>query len=90
VYHQYTITVADGKRDALAAHLASKGIGSGLYYPQPLHSQKVYEAVGHPKANCPVTEKITKEALSIPVHPSVTSEQVHFVADAIKEFAKTH
>ncbi len=90
VYHQYTITVADGKRDALAAHLASKGIGSGLYYPQALHTQNVYQNAGHPSANCPVTEKITKEALSIPVHPSVTLDDVRIVADAIKEFAKTH
>ena len=80
VFHQYTIKAEN--RDALKAHLDLKGIGNAVFYPMPLHSIPVLEAT----ADCPVTERVCKQVLSLPVHPSLTENDLHQVADAIKGF----
>ncbi len=80
VYHQYTIKAE--RRDELKAFLDTKGIGSAIFYPAPIHSLPVYNQ----KASCPVTEKICKQVISLPVHPALTENDLHQVADAVKEF----
>lgn len=80
VFHQYTIKAEN--RDALKAHLDAAGIGNAVFYPMPLHSIPVLEA----KASCPTTEKVCKEVISLPVHPSLTEQDLHAVADAVKAF----
>jgi dTDP-4-amino-4,6-dideoxygalactose transaminase len=80
VYHQYTIKAEN--RDGLKAHLDARGIGNAVFYPMPLHAIPVLEA----KGNCPTTEKICKEVLSLPVHPSLSEQDLHAVADAVKAF----
>ncbi|VVB68331.1 UDP-4-amino-4-deoxy-L-arabinose--oxoglutarate aminotransferase [Candidatus Norongarragalina meridionalis] len=82
VYHQYTIKTK--KRDALQKHLTEKGVGSGVYYPMPLHSLPTFNA----QASCPETEKLCAEVLSLPVHPSLTEADVQAVADAVKSFPR--
>ena len=82
VYHQYTVKTK--KRDALQKHLADKGVGSGVYYPMPLHSLPTFNA----QADCPETEKLCAEVLSLPVHPSLTEADVRAVADAVKSFPR--
>ncbi len=84
VYHLYVITVDD--RDALQAYLAEKGIATGLHYPVPLHLQHAYRHLGYQKGDFPVTEKVAKGLISLPMHPALEPEQIRYVADRINEF----
>jgi len=81
VFHQYTIRVE--KRDALAAMLNRSGIGTGMYYPIPIHKQPVYRNLGYDD-NLPECEKAAVEALSIPVHPGVSKDELKTIIDSIK------
>jgi dTDP-4-amino-4,6-dideoxygalactose transaminase len=86
VYHQYTIRVPGGKRDALRTYLAEQEIGSEVYYPVPIHKQEFYIHEFGYNVSLPETEKAAAEVLSIPVHPGVTPEDRKKVADAINVF----
>ena len=85
VYHQYTIRVAD--RDAFAERLKERGVGSAIYYPIPVHRQKPFVALGYDAQNFPVTDRLTEQVLSIPVHPSLTDAEVDTVIGAVNETA---
>jgi perosamine synthetase len=85
VFHQYTIRVPDGKRDALREYLKENEIGSEIYYPLPIHQQGFYiEMLG--KKTYPQAELAAAEVLSIPVHPSLTKSDLEKVASVINEF----
>jgi perosamine synthetase len=85
VYHQYTIRVA--RRDEFAELLRDRGVGTGIYYPIPVHRQKPFEALGYGDQRFPVTERLTEQVLSIPVHPSLTDAEVSTVIDAVNAVA---
>lgn len=85
VYHQYTIRVA--QRDAFAEALRERGVGSGIYYPIPVHRQKPFVDLGYGDERFPVTERLTGEVLSIPVHPSLSDDEVATVIGAVNETA---
>ena len=85
VYHQYTIRVRE--RDAFAERLKERGVGSAIYYPIPVHRQKPFLALGYGDETVPVTERLTAEVLSIPVHPSLSDEEVADVIGAVNETA---
>jgi perosamine synthetase len=81
VYHQYTIRVPDG-RDQLANHLREWGIGTGVYYPLPVHKQVAYQRLGY--RDClPVVEKVCREVLSLPVHPALTQEDLTRIVEGV-------
>ena len=84
IYNQYTLRVK--KRDELEKHLKLKGIGCALYYPLPLHLQECYKDLGYKEGDFPESEKASKETISIPVYPELTTEQQETVAGEIKEF----
>jgi dTDP-4-amino-4,6-dideoxygalactose transaminase len=86
VYHQYTIRVA--RRDDLIEFLRERGVGSMIYYPLPLHLQKMYHDLGYSEGSLPVTERAGREVLSLPMYPELTDEQVQRVVDTIGEFVK--
>ncbi len=86
VYHQYTVRVPDGKRDALRTYLAEHEIGSEVYYPVPIHKQSFYTTEYGYNVSLPETEKAAAEVLSIPVHPGITPEDREKVAATINEF----
>ncbi|MEE2771196.1 MAG: DegT/DnrJ/EryC1/StrS family aminotransferase [Bacteroidota bacterium] len=86
VYHQYTLKIKDGKRDALAKHLQEKGIPFGIYYPIPLHRQKAYLDERYNEADFPVTNMLVQEVISLPMHTELDDEQIDFITSAIKEF----
>lgn len=71
VYHQYTIRVLDGKRDALQQHLADRGIGTMVYYPVPIHKLPIYKDTA---PVLPVAEKLSGEVLSLPIWPEIGEE----------------
>jgi dTDP-4-amino-4,6-dideoxygalactose transaminase len=85
IYHQYTIRVPDGKRDALREYLKENEIGSEIYYPLPINQQGFYEEM-FGKLSFPVAEKAAEEVLSLPVHPSLSQDDLEFVAAKINEF----
>jgi dTDP-4-amino-4,6-dideoxygalactose transaminase len=84
VYHQYTILAP--RRDDLAAHLKASGIGTMVYYPRPLHQQRLYAASGYGAVSLPVCERLSGEVLSLPIYPELTEEQQNDVAGAVREF----
>ncbi|GAP21750.1 DegT/DnrJ/EryC1/StrS family aminotransferase [Leptolinea tardivitalis] len=86
VYHQYTVRVPGGKRDALRAYLAEHEIGSEVYYPVPIHKQGFYQTDYGYHISLPETEKAASEVLSIPVHPGISAADREKVAATINEF----
>jgi dTDP-4-amino-4,6-dideoxygalactose transaminase len=85
VYHQYTLRVSE--RDPFAERLRERGVGSAIYYPIPVHRQAPYMALGYGAAAFPVTDRLTAQVLSIPVHPSLTDDEVATVIAAVNETA---
>lgn len=86
VFHQYTVRVPDGKRDALRAHLQEKGVGSEVYYPVPIHKQNFYvKELGY-NQSLPETEKAATEVLSLPVHAGLTPSDLEVIVSAVNEF----
>ena len=85
VFHQYTIRVAE--RDGFADRLKERGVGSAIYYPIPVHRQKPFLALGYGDETYPVTERLTEQVLSIPVHPSLSDDEVATVIGAVNETA---
>jgi dTDP-4-amino-4,6-dideoxygalactose transaminase len=84
VYHLYVILVDD--RDGLQAFLDEKGIATGLHYPLPLHLQKAYTSMGFKKGDFPVSERIAKRLLSLPMYAELAPEQIEFVVSCIQEY----
>lgn len=85
VFHQYTIKVAHN-RNGLKDFLQEKGIPSMIYYPVPLHLSDAYQVYGNKPGDFPVSEKISEQVLSLPMHTELDAEQIQFICDAIKEF----
>jgi dTDP-4-amino-4,6-dideoxygalactose transaminase len=84
VFHVYALL--SHKRDALQKFIADKGVPSIIYYPQPLHMQKVYEKLGFKVGDFPVAEKISKLILPLPMYPEMSAEQIEHVTHSIQEF----
>lgn len=86
VFHQYTLRILNGKRDALAQHLQEAGVPFGIYYPVPLHLQKAYTDSRYKEDNFKVTNQLCEEVLSLPMHTELDSEQINFISDTILKF----
>lgn len=86
VFHQYTLRVAGGKRDALKKHLEDKGIPAMIYYPVPCHLQNAYKTARFAEGSLPVTESITHEVLSLPMSTELDNEQLGYITGAVKSF----
>ncbi len=85
-FNQFTLRVADAKRDALKSWLFDAGIPSMIYYPVPLHLQPVYKYYNRVDYGLPVCEMLCDEVLSLPMHTELTEEQQDFIIRKIKEF----
>ncbi|WP_300437798.1 DegT/DnrJ/EryC1/StrS family aminotransferase [Christiangramia sp.] len=86
VYHQYTLKIGGGKRDALAKHLQEKGIPFGIYYPIPLHRQKAYADERYNENDFTITNQLVKEVISLPMHTELEDDQIKYITDTIIEF----
>ena len=86
VFHQYTIRILGGKRDALAEHLTKHGIPFGIYYPIPLHKQKAYGDSRYREVDFPATNELVQEVISLPMHTELDKEQINFIAKLITDF----
>jgi len=83
IYHQFTIRFA--RRNELAAMLAERGIGTKVFYPNPLHLEFAYRSLGYKPGDLPESEKAAAEVLSIPMFPELSSADVEEVIEAVRE-----
>ena len=86
VFHLFVIRVRDSKRDALLEHLKNAGVGSGVYYPVPLHLQECFSYLGYKRGDFPVAEAASAETLAVPVFPELTDQQQDYVVESIAQF----
>jgi dTDP-4-amino-4,6-dideoxygalactose transaminase len=84
VYHQYVVRIpGEGRRDRVQAALASREIGTAVYYPSPLHLQACFAELGHRAGDLPVSERHARESLAIPMFPELREEEREQVIDAL-------
>lgn len=91
VFHQFVIRITPDfplSREELIAKLKEEGIGTNIYYPKPLHLHPHFEKMGYKLWDFPVAEKMALEVLALPVHPSVTEEEAHFIIETLKKYGK--
>lgn len=86
VFHQYTLRVKNGKRDGLQKYLAEKNIPSMIYYPLPLYKQEAFLQYVKEGFSLPVTEKLCKEVISLPVHTEFDQEVLDIIITEIKNY----
>lgn len=84
VFHLYVVRSA--RRDDLQRFLRDQGIGTGIHYPVPVHLQPAYRRLGLAPGSLPVSERLTREVLSLPLYPELSEEQVERVAQAVRDF----
>ncbi|MBU1632509.1 MAG: DegT/DnrJ/EryC1/StrS family aminotransferase [Nanoarchaeota archaeon] len=84
VFHQYTIKTE--KRDQLRNYLKENGVGCGTYYPKPLHLHPFFMKLGYKEGDFPIAERVSKEVLSLPVHPSLTQEEIDRIIKTMGDF----
>ena len=84
VFHQYTITLEQVSNHELQDYLHQYMIPSMIYYPVPMHKQEALQQYS-PKP-CPVSEKLSKSVLSLPMHTELTTEQISYICDTIRSF----
>ncbi|MFZ3561723.1 DegT/DnrJ/EryC1/StrS family aminotransferase [Streptomyces sp. BH055] len=81
VYHQYTVAVPDGRRDAVRQELAAEGIGSAVYYPTPIHRLRPFRDAAGP--DLPETDRAAASVLSLPVHPTLGPGDLERIARTV-------
>ena len=91
VYHQYTIRVEEDfplSRDELAEKLRERRIGTGIYYPLPLHHQPLFRELGYEQDCCPNAIEASRKVLSLPVHPAVSQDDVNYIVSTLEELSR--
>ena len=86
-WHQFTIRITTEypiSRDEFVAKLKEQEIFSGIYYPKPLHLHPQFQKLGYKEGDFPVSEKLAKEVVSLPVHPLLTKENLDRMIGVIK------
>ena len=83
VYAQYTLRVDSNKRDKVVDDLKGEGIPVAVYYPTCFHEQPVFEYLGYQWGDFPESEKASREVFSLPMHPFLTEEEQHLIADRL-------
>jgi dTDP-4-amino-4,6-dideoxygalactose transaminase len=84
VWAQYTIRIAGGKRDALAMFLANEGIPTQIYYPKGVHEQVAYRHFPVAGNGVPVAENLSREVISLPMHPYLSDSNQQRIIDAVR------
>lgn len=86
VFHQYTLQITNGKRDALHQHLLDNNIPNAIYYPVPLHKQKAYVDSRYKEENFKVTNELIDTVISLPMHTELEAEQQDFIIKTVNDF----
>ncbi|MGC8902109.1 MAG: DegT/DnrJ/EryC1/StrS family aminotransferase [Fervidobacterium sp.] len=86
VYHQYVVEFeSEQTRDKVRKYLEENKIGTAVYYPLPLHLQKCFTQFGYKEGDFPVSERLSKTTLALPIFPELTFEEVKTVVEKIAE-----
>lgn len=85
VFHLYTVKVK--YREKLAHYLQQHQIGYGIYYPLAVYQQPLYQRMGYGNLNLPVTEKLTKQVISLPVHPALSKNDLEKIVEVVANFS---
>lgn len=86
VFHQYTLKITNGKRDALHQHLMDLGIPNAVYYPVPLHKQKAYLDDRYREEDFKVTNELAETVISLPMHTELDKEQQDLIIKTVMDF----
>ncbi len=86
VFHQYTLQIADNKREDLMNYLAEKGVPSMIYYPLPVHEQEAFKSVTRISGSVDNAEKLCKSVLSLPMHTELTPDIEDYIIESVKSF----
>lgn len=88
VYHLFPVRVGKGKRDALREYLEQKGVGTVIHYPIAPHQQECYlkSAWNMPERSLPITEQLAKQELSLPVGPTINTNDLTYITELINRF----
>ena len=88
VFHQYTLKVTNGQRDALKEYLSLNHIPCAIYYPLPLYKQKAFAPFCNEVNYLPVTDQLCKEVISLPMHTELTHESQDIIIEKVLSFFK--
>lgn len=89
VFHQYTMIIGNGKRDALKQQLEAAGIPAMVYYPIPLNEQEAFRTIGTVVGTLNETERLCASVLSLPMHTELDAAQIEYIANCINLFFKS-
>jgi dTDP-4-amino-4,6-dideoxygalactose transaminase len=84
VWAQYTIRLASGRRDGLAAALKAQGIPTAVHYPVPLHRQQPYQHFPIALGGAPVSERLAEEVISLPMHAYLDETTQDRIIEAVR------
>jgi dTDP-4-amino-4,6-dideoxygalactose transaminase len=87
IWAQYTVVVERVGRDALAAALKDEGIPTAVYYPKPLHRQSAYRHYPVAGGGLPIAERLSRQVLSLPMHPYLEPDAQDYIVGAIRRAA---
>ena len=90
VFHQYTIKLKGVDRESLVTYLSEHGIPSMIYYPLPAHKQGMFKSFGKENQDLPVTNLLTTEVLSFPIHTEMEQEQLEYITKHIIHFIQSN
>jgi dTDP-4-amino-4,6-dideoxygalactose transaminase len=89
IYNQFVLRVPGaGRRDALQAHLKTRGIGTEVYYPIAMHQQRCFANLSPSDAEFPHSARACQETLAVPIFPELTGSEIDYVVGAIAEFVE--
>ena len=86
VFHQYTLQVADGKRDGLRQYLTESGVPAMIYYPIPLDEQGAFKGVCKVTGGLTVTKNLCKNVISLPMHTEMEAPDLERIIQAVQSF----
>lgn len=86
VWHQFVVRVPNGLRNDLRADLRERKIGTDIFYPFGLHEQECFRFLGYAPQDLPVTHRVSREVLALPMFPGLTEDELWTVVDGIRAF----
>jgi dTDP-4-amino-4,6-dideoxygalactose transaminase len=84
IYNQFVIV--GERRDELQTFLKQNGIGTEVYYPLPMHTQTCFAHLGYKAGDFPVSERLAKQSLALPVYPELERDDIEYVCQTMKQF----
>ncbi len=91
VFHQYTVRITNSfpvSREKFISKLKQRGITAAIYYPKPLHHYPHIAKMGYKEGDFPIAEQAAQEVVSLPVHPSLSEDDIDYIIKTIKEIAR--